>query len=356
VFRYGSDGSVGRSRAFSPPDRPSPVDTSAGATLNLSYLLLDAGGRSATLDRTRRAVALACAQRNVAIQDVILQAESAYFRYMATRALLDAQRATLLEAQTNLNAAVARHEAELATISDVLQARTVVARSQLAVQGTQGELLTTRGALALAMGLPANTPCDVVSLPPEIPAQSVSTQVVALIERALLNRPDLAAVKARVLAAEARVRELRSAGRPSLRASGNLGRSYYSGETESSDAYGAGLTLRVPLFTGYERLRRQVTVRRSADRGGSPQDNQVDRDTGTILLKGEFANEDGALWPGQFVDVDLLLATDVRAVTVPSHAVQSGQAGQFVFVVKADSTVEKRAVEIERQFEGWPFW
>lgn len=77
-------------------------------------------------------------------------------------------------------------------------------------------------------------------------------------------------------------------------------------------------------------------------------DNAVDATTGTILLKGTFANKDDALWPGQFVNVVLTVAVQSNAVVVPSQTVQSGQGGQFVFVVKADGTVESRPVTVDR--------
>lgn len=72
--------------------------------------------------------------------------------------------------------------------------------------------------------------------------------------------------------------------------------------------------------------------------------NAVDNPTGTIQLKGTFSNADRRLWPGQFVTVELTLATKKDAVLVPSQAVQTGQRGQFVFVVKQDQTVESRPV------------
>ncbi len=77
-------------------------------------------------------------------------------------------------------------------------------------------------------------------------------------------------------------------------------------------------------------------------------DNSVSLATGTIELKATFANEDDALWPGQFVDVVLTLATEEDAVVVPSRAVQNGQQGSYVFVVKEDFTVESRPVEVSR--------
>lgn len=73
-------------------------------------------------------------------------------------------------------------------------------------------------------------------------------------------------------------------------------------------------------------------------------DNTVDATTGTIKLKGTFANTDHKLWPGQFVRVTLQLTSRPNAVVVPNQAVQTGQEGQFVYVVKDDRTVEMRPV------------
>jgi membrane fusion protein, multidrug efflux system len=73
-------------------------------------------------------------------------------------------------------------------------------------------------------------------------------------------------------------------------------------------------------------------------------DNAVDMTTDTIKLKAAFSNGDRRLWPGQFARVTLRLATLSHAVVVPTQAVQTGQDGQYVFVVKPDSTVEQRPV------------
>ena len=78
--------------------------------------------------------------------------------------------------------------------------------------------------------------------------------------------------------------------------------------------------------------------------------NTVDPNTGTIQLKATFANSDNALWPGQFVETTLTLATE-NAVVVPSQAIQAGQQGPFVFVVKPDLSVESRRVEPGRRLE-----
>ena len=81
-------------------------------------------------------------------------------------------------------------------------------------------------------------------------------------------------------------------------------------------------------------------------------DNMVDRSTGTIRLKATFQNHEKLLWPGQFVDVSLRLSTRPNSIVVPSRAVQNGQSGQFVFVVKPDFTVESRPVTASMSLRG----
>ena len=78
-------------------------------------------------------------------------------------------------------------------------------------------------------------------------------------------------------------------------------------------------------------------------------DNAVDATTGTIRLRGTFPNTDAQLWPGAFVQVALDLTTQSDAIVVPSAAVQASQDGQYVYLVKADRTVEMRPVKVDRQ-------
>jgi multidrug efflux system membrane fusion protein len=77
-------------------------------------------------------------------------------------------------------------------------------------------------------------------------------------------------------------------------------------------------------------------------------DNSVDPTTGTIKVKGAFDNLDHRLWPGQYVNVVVTLATDPRALVVPTPAVQQGPQGTYVYIVKPDQTAELRAVTVGR--------
>jgi len=75
-------------------------------------------------------------------------------------------------------------------------------------------------------------------------------------------------------------------------------------------------------------------------------DNAVDAATGTLKVKGEFANTDRKLWPGELVEVSLQLKVAAKATVVPSAAVQNGQKGQYVYVVNSDQTVTFRPVQV----------
>ncbi len=81
-------------------------------------------------------------------------------------------------------------------------------------------------------------------------------------------------------------------------------------------------------------------------------DNTVDSTTGTIQLRATFDNAETRLWPGQFVNVTLTLRVDPAAIVVPDAAVQHGQNGAYVFVVRPDSTVEMRPVVVDRSVAG----
>ncbi|QGN00184.1 efflux RND transporter periplasmic adaptor subunit [Methylocystis parvus] len=75
-------------------------------------------------------------------------------------------------------------------------------------------------------------------------------------------------------------------------------------------------------------------------------DNQIDQTTGTVKLKAQFANADGSLWPGQFVNAHLIVETVKNGVIAPSIAVQSGPNGNYAYVIKQDSVVEMRPITV----------
>jgi membrane fusion protein, multidrug efflux system len=82
-------------------------------------------------------------------------------------------------------------------------------------------------------------------------------------------------------------------------------------------------------------------------------DNAIDQPTGTIRLKATFANADERLWPGEFVNVRLILNTRKGVPTVPAQTVQEGPDGKYVYVIKPGDTVERRAVEVASVQDGF---
>ena len=94
-----------------------------------------------------------------------------------------------------------------------------------------------------------------------------------------------------------------------------------------------------------------------APAAGQPPDRRlraflIDTATGTLRLKGEFANADEILWPGEFVAVRLQIAMRKGAITVPERAVMQGAEGPYAYVIKADNTAERRPLEIEATEDG----
>jgi outer membrane protein TolC len=238
---------------------PSNVPTSQkrqfyGASLTASWLLFDFGGRAGSVTGARAALLAADWTHNATIQNVVLAVEQAYFLYIGTKALLAAQQTTLAEAQTNLVAAEQRHRVGLATIADVLQARTVLSQARLALQANQGQLEATRGALALSMGLPANLPYDIEAVPDTALPLGIMEGVDTIIARAQRERPDLAAQRAQVEQARARVSVARSQALPSLALGGTSGETFFINSPPtaptSGNSYTATLTLSIPLFSG----------------------------------------------------------------------------------------------------------
>ena len=225
-----------------------------GPAVTLSWLLFDFGGRSGAVGQARAALLAADWTHNATLQSVVLEVQQAYFLYLGAKALLDAQQTTLKEAQTNLEAAEQRHRVGLATIADVLQARTALSQARLALEATQGALQTTRGALALSMGLPANIPYDLEVVPDTTLPLGVIEGVDTLIAQALRQRPDLAAQRAQVEQARARVSVARSQALPTLALGGTAGETYFinppAGSATSGNSYNATLTLSFPLFSG----------------------------------------------------------------------------------------------------------
>jgi len=231
--------------------RSAVKQTLYGPSASFTWLLLDVGGRTGRISVAREALIAANWTHNAAIQDAVLQVGQAFYSFAANRALVQAERTNLAEADSNLVAAEERRRVGVATIADVLSARTAVEQARLALQQAEGDLTAARGTLAVRAGYPANAAFEVDSLADAAPIGVVSDSVEALLELAMRERPDLAAAAAQVQQADAAARVARAARLPAITATGNLGRTYLSGVVGPHDTYTFLLGLSVPLFNGF---------------------------------------------------------------------------------------------------------
>jgi len=227
-----------------------------GPSIGLSYLVLDFGARAGNVDVARQTAIAADLSHNVAVQNTILGVEQALFNYQATRTQRDAERSAVEEATASLNVAEERHRVGLATIADVLQARTARSQVQLTLESLEGAVHVAQGTLAVAMGIPANAafepPVLIDSLCPDT-LKFISQSVDTLIAIATRNRPDLEAVRAQAAAAAAQLRVARSGLWPTI--SLNATRAYTGSSVPGfqGSTYTIGLGFDLPLFTGLAR-------------------------------------------------------------------------------------------------------
>ena len=183
-----------------------------GPSVGLSYLVLDFGARAGNVDFARQKAIAADLSHNVVVQNTVLGVEQALFAYQAARAQRDAQRSAVEEATASLNAAEERHRVGLATIADVLQARTARSQAQLALESLEGAVHIAQGTLAVAMGIPANASFEPPMLTDSLCPDSlrfITQSVDTLIATATRNRPDLEAVRAQAAEDAAQVRVAR---------------------------------------------------------------------------------------------------------------------------------------------------
>lgn len=221
-----------------------------GASLAASYLLFDFGGRAAQVEEARQALIAAGYEHNATLRDTVFDVSRVYYQLLDAKALLAAQKTTLEELRVNLDAAEARHRAGVATIGDVLQARTALSQGELNDEALSGSVATLEGTLSNTLGLPATLHLEVGSLPEEIASSEVDA-VTSLVQNALGDRPELSAARARLLRARSRIREIRSQGLPTVSLNASGGGIKTQQTSSFTDTWSGGLFLRFPIFTGF---------------------------------------------------------------------------------------------------------
>jgi outer membrane protein TolC len=248
-------------------DPTRPVTTSGArsqltTSATLSYLLFDLGGRSGSIEEAKQRAIAADLTHNATVHDVILQVESALFSYLATRALREAQIETVSEAVADTAAAAERLHVGVATLAELLQARTALAQARFQLATLEGQQEIAHGNLATAMGLPANAHFDVGAVQASDTVARIGASVDSLVNAAIVARPEVSEVRAEASSLAAAINVARSAGYPALTLSSTVS-SVQSTQSNVVPRTGAlVLGVQIPIFNGFSR---QYDVRAARD-------------------------------------------------------------------------------------------
>lgn len=254
--------------------------TQRTAALSLSWLLFDAGQRAASVDNAQQLLDAALATRDATVQSLFLAALQTYYNAQATQAAVLAASEAERSAQESLSAAELRYQVGIATPADRLQAQTAASQARLNRQRAEGDARNALGALANALGFPAQTPLQLAALPAEqrLP-QDFQQNLDAMIAAAQVRRPDLKAAEAQLQAAEASIAVARAQGRPSLALA--AGPSWQRTDGVSSNGSSIGVVLNVPIFSGFENTYRVRSAEAQRDNRAAQRDrlrNQITLD------------------------------------------------------------------------------
>ena len=254
-----------------------------GPGLQLNYLVINfGGGREAAVEQALQTVYAANYLFNRSIQDILLAVETAYYGLVSAKAGIEAAEANVKDARTAFETAQARKDAGVGADLEVLQARANYDQARYGLVNAKGQFKIAQGALAKAMGIPADTTLRVVAPTNAVPTALTPQDMRQLIDDALDRRPDIAALRATLAARKAAIRVTSSALWPSLYVNGNLSRDYYDTYTgalnrntdttaagqyfqDNDWSYGAGATLQWTLFDGFQTLNAKRAAAAQAD-------------------------------------------------------------------------------------------
>jgi outer membrane protein TolC len=227
----------------------------------LTYTLLDFGRRSASAEAARQQLAAANFGFNRALQDVVFNVQRSFYALAASKAAVIAAERNFDLAKTDDEAVAQRVNLGLATQPALLLSRQGVAQSEYDLANARLMVREAQANLAVAVGVPANDALDVESLNRQSVPRTLGSEVEALIDSAVRSRPDLAAQTATLRGTQANVERAKAEFMPTIGIDG-----YYGNQTwgytlgspftqkSSQPQYGALLTLKWDIFTGFSRV------------------------------------------------------------------------------------------------------
>ncbi len=220
--------------------------------ISLSYLLLDFGGRCASIAQARDALWVANWNHNRMVQTVMVNVLNSYYNHIYALGLRGAREQDLQDAEKSLEAARAQFEAGVTTKVDLLQIQSLYYNAKLQLESARGQVKTTLGQLATAVGWPADSCIQIAALPSELPLDLVADDMCCLLTMAKDSRPDLASAYAAYLESKAAVAVAESNQLPTLTFASDAQRTdVYQNPQLNGSSQSAAITLNVPIFTGW---------------------------------------------------------------------------------------------------------
>jgi len=241
------------------------------ASLTLSWLIYDFGARSANLENARQLLSAASSTLDATVQTVFLTALQSYYNAQAARAAVSAAEESEKASRESLTAAEVRYKVGTGTPADRLQAQTAWSQATLNRIKAEGTLKNAYGTLANVMGLDASQPLKLAETSDATPDASFERDIQALIAEARERRPDLKAAEAQVRAAQSNVDFTRASGLPTL--SLGVGPSWVDNGNINSRSSSIGLTLTVPIFSGFNTTYKVRSAQAKAEAAGAQFDN-----------------------------------------------------------------------------------
>jgi outer membrane protein len=238
-------------------------------------LLMDFGGRASRVSSTKQTLIQANFAFNQALQDVFLDTAKAYYGLYAAEALVDSAMADVADSEASLAAARHRLRAGLVSKLDVLQAESTYQNSLYSLEDAKGKMMAARAKLSLVMGVPADASFEIAEPATDISEDITKENVSELIEKAIMEKPSMAAAKAGLAAKEAELAAANSDLWPTFSTGGKMSageHKFFGAQKERSETsykrdqgYSAFLSVEWDVFDGFYRYSKRNEARAMAE-------------------------------------------------------------------------------------------
>ena len=259
-----------------------------------SYLLYDFGGRDANLENANQLLKAASATQDAIVQRVLLSAVNAFYQVHANKAILKASIESERLFEESFKAAEAKYIAGIATPADKLQVNTSFASATLTRLTNEGLLRIAYGNLATIMGAAPGTPIEIIDNDMDVMPEFIDQDIQALIEQAIIQRPDLIATESELKASLANIESVKAEAKPKVRIEAS---NQYDSETiflRDINSSQFGISVTIPFFEGYKPSYLIRSAEATAELKASKRDQlrlQVSLDVWTAYQNLKTANE-----------------------------------------------------------------